>query len=79
MTTSCAGSSSHKTISTRSLFNSLETACTREPRIPTQAPIGSIRPSLVLTAILALDPGSLAAALISITSSFISGTSILNN
>ncbi len=75
----CATLSSQSTISIRSPPSSPETACTREPRIPTQAPTGSIRPSLVFTAILALDPGSRAAARISITPSAISGTSILNN
>jgi hypothetical protein len=34
--TYCAGSSSHKITSTRSPFNSFDTACTREPRIPIQ-------------------------------------------
>src|SRR5674476_982339 len=45
-------------ISTRSPANSLVTPCTREPRIPTQVPIGSIRGSCDNTAILARDPGS---------------------
>ena len=77
--TSCAGLSSHSTISTRSLSSSFETACTREPRMPTHAPTGSIRWSLVFTAILAREPGSRAAARIWMTSSAISGTSILNS
>ena len=66
-------------MSIRSLASSLETTCTLEPRMPTQAPTGSIRPSFVLTTILAREPGSLAAALISMTSSEISGTSILKS
>ena len=76
---SCAGSSSHNTTSIFSPANSPDTACTREPRIPTQAPTASMRPSLVLTAIFAREPGSRAAARISMTSSAISGTSILNS
>ena len=39
--TNCAGLASHRIISTRSPANSLDTACTRAPRIPTQAPTGS--------------------------------------
>ena len=77
--TNCAGLSSQRTISTRSPPNSLVIACTREPRIPTQAPTGSIRLSLLFTAILAREPGSRAALLISINSSPISGTSKRNN
>ena len=38
--------------------NSLTTACTREPRMPTQAPTGSIEESFETTAILAREPGS---------------------
>ena len=37
-------------------------ACTREPRMPTQAPTGSTDPSLEITAILARAPGSRATA-----------------
>ncbi len=74
-----AGLSSQSTISIRSPANSPETACTLDPRMPTQAPTGSIRPSFVFTAIFALDPGSRAAPKIWITSSDISGTSTLNN
>ena len=62
-----------------SLPNSAETAWTLEPLIPTHAPTGSILPSFVLTAILDLDPASLATPLISITSSLISGTSMLKS
>ena len=53
---------------------------TNDGRIdPVGAPTGSILPSFVLTAIFDLDPASLATPLISIMSSLISGTSILNN
>ena len=38
--------------------NSLTTACTREPRMPTHAPTGSIEESFDTTAILAREPGS---------------------
>ena len=76
--TNCTGLSSHNTISTRSPPNSAVTAWTRVPRIPTHAPTGSMRWSLVLTAILARTPGSRAAPLISIISSPISGTSLWN-
>ena len=79
LTNNLAWSSSQTTISILSFPNSLETACTREPLIPTQAPTGSILASFVFTAILVLAPASLATALISITSSAISGTSNLNN
>ena len=41
------------------------TACTREPRMPTQAPTGSIEESREITAILAREPGSRATDLIS--------------
>ena len=47
--------------------------------MPTHAPTGSIRASLLLTAILARSPGSLAAPSISIRPCPTSGTSILNN
>ncbi len=40
--TNCAGSSDHSTMSTFSPPSSLRTACTREPRMPTQVPIGSM-------------------------------------
>ena len=55
--TNCAGLSSNGMMSTRSPAISFETACTREPRIPTQAPTGSMRGSLLRTAILARAPG----------------------
>ena len=45
--------------------SSCTTACTREPRMPTQAPTGSIELSRLITAILARLPGSRATALIS--------------
>ena len=76
--TNCAGSMLHRIISTRSPANSPVTACTREPRIPTQVPTGSKRWSLLLTAILERKPGSRAAALISSKPSSISGTSSSN-
>ena len=47
--------------------------------MPTQAPTASIRLSSDLTAIFALDPGSLDAPTILIRFWLISGTSILNN
>ena len=43
--TNCAGSSDQSTMSTRSPASSLVTALTREPRTPTQVPIGSTRRS----------------------------------
>ncbi len=49
--------------------NSATTACTREPRMPTQAPTGSMELSLETTAILARLPGSRATARISMTPS----------
>ena len=79
MITNCAGLSSQSTISIRSPPRSLETACTRAPRIPTHAPTGSIRLSFVFTAILAREPASRAAPLSSISSSPISGTSTRNS
>ena len=45
--------------------SSCTTACTRLPRMPTQAPTGSIELSRLITAILARLPGSRATALIS--------------
>ena len=66
-------------MSTRSPASSCVTACTREPRMPTQVPIGSMRRSSVNTAILARTPGSRAAALISSRPSSISGTSSSNS
>ena len=55
--TNCAGSSDHSTMSTRSPASSLVTALTREPRTPTQVPMGSTRLSCETTAILAREPG----------------------
>ena len=69
----------HSTISTLSPAISLETLCTRAPRTPTQAPIGSILASTARTAIFALNPGSRAALRISISPSRVSGTSSLNS
>ncbi|MCY1442849.1 hypothetical protein D9M71_592370 [compost metagenome] len=74
--TNCAGLSSQRTISTRSPPNSPDTAWTREPRMPIQAPCGSIRLSLERTAILAREPGSREAAMTSMRPSAISGTSM---
>ena len=73
--TNFAGSSDQSTMSTRSPASSWVTACTREPRMPTQVPIGSMRRSFVNTAIFARTPGSRAADLISRRPSSISGTS----
>ena len=77
--TNCAGSADHSTMSTRSPASSCVTACTRDPRMPTQVPIGSMRRSLVCTAIFARTPGSRAADLISSSRSSISGTSSSNS
>ena len=73
--TNCAGSSAHLIISTRSPPISLDTLCTREPRIPTHAPTGSILLSCERTEIFARKPGSRAALNISIMPSPASGTS----
>ena len=70
-----ASLSFHRIISTLSPASSLDTACTREPLMPTQAPTGSNRASLLFTATLARTPGSRAAPMISITFSPTSGTS----
>ena len=56
-------------MSMRSPCSSCTTACTRTPRMPTQAPTGSMLESLLITAILARLPGSRATARISITPS----------
>ncbi len=77
--TNCAGLSSQRTMSTRSPPSSPDTAWTREPRMPIQAPCGSMRLSLERTAILAREPGSRAAAMTSINCSEISGTSMRNS
>src|SRR6476620_8231920 len=77
--TNCAGLSLHRMMSTRSPLSSLDTACTREPRMPMQAPIGSVRWSCASTAILARSPGSRAQALISTRPCPTSGTSSLNS
>jgi len=73
--TNCAASGDQRMMSTRSPASSWVTACTREPRMPTHVPTGSMRWSFDLTAILARRPGSRAAALISRRPSSISGTS----
>ncbi len=77
--TNCAGFSSCGMMSTRSPAISLETACTREPRMPTHAPTGSMRGSLLRTAILARTPGSRAAPRIWMRPCPTSGTSSLNS
>ncbi len=77
--TNCAAFSSNGMMSTRSPAISFETACTREPRMPTQAPTGSIRGSLLRTAILARAPGSRAAPRMLIRPWPTSGTSSLNS
>ena len=77
--TNCAGSSLHSTMSTRSPASSLVTAVTREPRTPTQVPMGSMRLSWLTTAILARLPGSRAQLLISSSPCSISGTSWRNS
>ena len=77
--TNCAGFSSYGMMSTRSPAISLDTACTREPRMPTHAPTGSMRLSLLFTAILARTPGSRAAPRIWIRPWPTSGTSSLNS
>ena len=55
----------HGMMSIFSPCNSATTACTRLPRMPTQAPTGSMLESRLITAILARLPGSRATALIS--------------
>ena len=77
--TNCAGSGDQMMMSICSPAISLRTAVTREPRRPTQVPIGSMRGSCECTAILARRPGSRAQPLISSSSSSISGTSSSNS
>src|SRR5204863_487806 len=77
--TNCAGLSTWGMMSTRSPAISLETACTREPRMPTQAPTGSMRGSLLFTAILARTPGSRAAPRMWMSPCPTSGTSSLKS
>ena len=62
LTTKVAISADHGMMSIFSPCNSFTTACTREPRIPTQAPTGSTDESREMTAILAREPGSRATA-----------------
>ena len=57
LTTKFAGSAVHGMMSIFSPCSSLTTACTREPRMPTQAPTGSTEESREITAILARDAG----------------------
>src|SRR5262249_10357610 len=51
LTTKLAGSAVHGMMSIFSPCNSLTTACTRDPRMPTQAPTGSTDESREITAI----------------------------
>jgi hypothetical protein len=60
-----AASGFHGMMSIFSPCSSWTTAWTRLPRMPTQAPTGSIEVSLEITAILAREPGSRATDLIS--------------
>ncbi len=69
VTMKVAGSSDHGMMSIFSPESSETTACTREPRIPTQAPTGSMDESREITPILAREPGSRATAFTSITPS----------
>src|SRR6516164_4284595 len=55
-TTNVAVSIDHGMMSIFSPCSSFTTACTREPRMPTQAPTGSTEESREITAILARDP-----------------------
>ncbi len=77
--TNWAALSSNGMMSTRSPAISFETACTREPRMPTHAPTGSMRGSLLRTAILARAPESRAAPRMLIRPWPTSGTSSLNS
>mmetsp|Transcript_43697 Transcript_43697/g.77010 ORF Transcript_43697/g.77010 Transcript_43697/m.77010 type:complete len:235 (+) Transcript_43697:803-1507(+) len=77
--TNWAGSSLHSTMSTRSPASSVVTPLTREPRTPTQVPMGSTRRSWLTTAILARLPLSRAQLLISSRPCSISGTSCANS
>jgi hypothetical protein len=65
LTTKVAMSCDQGMMSIFSPCSSLTTACTREPRMPTQAPTGSTEESRETTAILAREPGSRATALTS--------------
>ena len=65
LTTKVAGSGDQGMMSIFSPCSSPTTACTRLPRMPTQAPTGSMPLSFEITAILARLPGSRATALIS--------------
>ncbi len=57
-----AASGDQGMMSTFSPCSSFTTACTREPRMPTQAPTGSMEESREVTPILAREPGSRATA-----------------
>ena len=77
--TNSAGFSDQVIMSIRSRLIAFETLCTRDPRIPTHAPTGSILGSFERTAIFARDPGSRAAPSTSITPCPTSGTSNWNS
>jgi hypothetical protein len=62
LTMKVAWSGDHGMMSIFSPWSSPTTAWTREPRMPTQAPTGSIDESREETAILAREPGSRATA-----------------
>ncbi len=69
LTMKAAGSGDQGMMSIFSPCSSLTTACTRLPRIPTQAPTGSMEVSFERTAILARLPGSRATETTSTTPS----------
>ena len=73
------GFSSQTTMSIFSPRSSSTMLLTREPLLPTQAPMGSTLGSLVLTAILVRLPGSRAMLMISMTPSLTSATSCSNS
>ena len=64
-----AASTDQGMMSIFSPWSSLTTAWTREPRMPTQAPTGSIELSRDVTAIFAREPGSRATDFTSMTPS----------
>ena len=69
LTMKVASSGDHGMISIFSPCSSWTTACTREPRMPTHAPTGSMEESRDVTAILAREPGSRETDFTSITPS----------
>ena len=76
---SSSGNLLHFIMSIFSFLSSFTIFWTLTPLGPTQAPIGSTASSLEYTAILVLDPASLAMLFISTTPLYISGTSSSNN